>query len=326
MNLSKIEKIIILVLVIGIILALGIIFLCKPAFESIEKADKNLVKAQEEYDELNSKLERLNTIDADIKAAKDTIGELEDCFYPDLTTYEAVEILLAHIGQYDFKTLTVTATQLSTEDLSLEYYVAEPVLYDLKTYSENAKEIDENEIVLVKGQFLDNNKVYTVTASDIDDVKITDENEEVVEVSKYTDTMIDAHKEAVCRYAFENKLQQTVSVTNVTFDVAGEYGDYLELIDYLSNFERATYLTGVEIPVTFTVNRDSDGKYYRDGEGFEDQEIKLEGNPTAEELAVDFEDSDIIEPITLTVSFFGVEQVEEIENLEINGVKIVTNQ
>lgn len=321
MNLSKVEKIIIMVLVVGGILALGIIFLCKPAYESIGKAENNLTRAQTEYNELMIKLERLNTIDEDIKVSKEAIAELEDEFYPDLTTYEAVEVLLAHLKKFDLKTYSVNVTPLATRPLNLEYYVETPVIYDLKTYSQNAKEAKEDEVVLMEGQFTDKDKVYTVNVSSLANVSITDENNEVIEPANYTETMKAAHKEAVCKFAANSQLTQIVSSMDVTFDVEGKYKDYLDLIDYLQNYERATYIGTVDIPVTFTVSPDEDGKYYTES----GEEVKVDAGVTGE-VAVDYLDDDILESKTISVTFFGVEQVEEIENLEINGVKIITNQ
>ena len=148
-----------------------------------------------------------------------------------------------------------------------------------------------------------------------------EENNEVIEPAKYTETMKAAHKEAVCKFAANSQLTQIVSSMNVTFDVEGTYKDYLDLIDYLQNYERATYIGNVEIPVTFTVSPSEDGKYYTES----GEEVKVDAGVTGE-VAVDYRDADILESKTISVTFFGVEQVEEIENLEINGVKIITNQ
>ena len=155
MNLSKIEKIIIMVLVVGGILALGIIFLCKPAYESIDKANNSLTKAQADYDDLMARLARLDTIDEDIAKVKESIAELEDNFYPELTTYEAVEIALAQLKENDLETHSISVAAATTNDVRVETYSEAPLVYNLKTYAQNSKEAKEGEIVLMDGQFLD---------------------------------------------------------------------------------------------------------------------------------------------------------------------------
>ena len=324
MNLSKVEKIIIMVLVVGGILAAGFFFLFKPAYDGIGKAEKNLQAAETAHAELMTKLERLNTIDDDIKTAKADVSDLEQKFYPDLTTYEAVEIILAQMKEYEMDTLAVKVSQLTTEDLELEYFEEEPVIYDLKTYAQNAKEPDENEVVLTEGQFRDGDKVYTITVSSLSDVTITDDAGTVIEPSKFTETMTKAYKEAICKYAFNSKLEQTVSAVTLEFEVEGEYKKYLEFIDYLYNFERATYLPEVEIPMAFVANIE-EGKLYGPNDEELDIDVDIPDN-YAGKVSVDLQDDDIITEVPVKVVLYGVEQIEELENVDINGVKIVTNQ
>ena len=324
MNLSKVEKIIIMVLVVGGILVAGFFFLFKPAYEGIGKAEKNLETAEKAHSELMTKLERLNTIDDDIKKSREDVAGLEEKFYPDLTAYEAVEILLAQMKECKMDTLSIEVSSLTTADLELEYFEEEPVIYDLKTYAQNAKETDENEVVLTEGQFRDGDKIYTVTISNLANVTITDDAGTTIEPSNFTETMTKAYKEAICKYAFNGKVKQTVSAIELGLDVTGEYKDYLKFIDHLYNFERATYLPEVEIPMAF-VAKMVEGKFFNEN----GDEIELDINVPedyAGEISVEYVDSDIITEVPVKVVFYGVEQIEELENIEIDGVKIVTNQ
>lgn len=322
MNLSKIEKIIIMVLVVGGILALGIIFMCKPAYESIEKAENNLTRAQSEYDDLLAKLARLDTIDEDIAKAKESVAELEDNFYPELTTYEAVEIALAQLKENNLETLSVSVATATTDTLKVETYTETPLVYNLKTYAQNSKEAKEDEVVLMDGQFLDNDKVYTVSITSLSNVVITNENGEVVEVADYTDTMADAYKEALCKYAANGKFAQTVSSITVSFSVEGTYKDYLNYIDYLYNYDKATYLPNIQLPVSLAVEPNEDGKYL-DSEG---NEIKDIPSGTTGSYTRKYADTDILSGMSVSVVFYGVEQVEEVESLNIGGVTVITNQ
>lgn len=322
MNLSKIEKIIIMVLVVGGILALGIIFLCKPAYESIGKAENSLTKAQSDYDDLMARLARLDTIDEDIAKVKESITELEDNFYPELTTYEAVEIALAQIKENKLETLSMTVAPAATQKINIETYTEAPLVYNLKTYAQNSKEAKEGEVVLMDGQFLDDDKVYTVSVTSLANVVITDDTGAAVEVKDYTDTMIDAHKEALCKYASNGKLGQTVSSVTVSFNVTGEYKNIMDYIDYLYNYEKATYLPNIALPVSLVVEPNEEGKYLDDaGNEIKDIPAGTEGSYVRE-----YADTDIIKDVPISVVFYGVEQVEEVESLNIDGVTIVTNQ
>ncbi len=314
MNLNKIEKIFIMVLVIGIVVGVGIALFVMPAKDKIDAANRNLSSLQKEQEELNASLAREATIDKEIDDAKKEAQALEGNFYPDLTTYEAVEITLAYLEESKLDTLGITATTLSTEELSLEILEQKPVIYDLKTYSQTARGTDED--ALLEGQFKDGNKVYTVTANGLNDVVITDEEGSAVEPKDYTDTMADAHKEALCRLAASSELSQTVGVTQVTFDVTGTYGDYLKFIDYIYGLERASYMDSVTIPMTADPEFESE----------DDEEIV---EAVEEELGVELKvpllPEDEIEQ-SVTVRFFSVEQMEELEKLEAAGVEIVVNQ
>ncbi len=314
MNLNKIEKIFIMVLVIGIVVGVGIALFVMPAKDKIDAANRNLSSLQKEQEELNASLAREATIDKEIEDAKKDAQALEGNFYPDLTTYEAVEITLAYLEESKLDTLGITATTLSTEELSLEILEQKPVIYDLKTYSQTARGTDEN--ALLEGQFKDGDKVYTVTANALNDVVITKEDGSVVESKDYTDTMADAHKEALCRLAASSELSQTVGVTQVTFDVTGTYGDYLKFIDYIYDLERASYMDAVTIPMTADLELEDE-----DGEEI----VEAVEEELGVELKVPLQPEDEIEQ-SVTVRFFSVEQMEELEKLEAAGAEIVVNQ
>lgn len=314
MNLSKIEKTFIIVLIVGIIIGVGVALFIVPANKEIKTAESRLTAIEKERDELYAELERETTIDAEIEEAQKEAEELEGAFYPDLTTYEAVEIVQAHLKKFELETLSIDAELLTTHKLELEYYTETPVLYDLKTYSQAARGNDD---ALLEGQFKDGNKVYTITANDISTVSIADaETGAVVEIKDYTDTMVAAHKEALVRAAASNKNVQTVGLTAVSFDVKGEYGKYLEFIDYIFGLERATYMPEVEIPMTYQVEDDDS----------EESAIIDEIEALLDTELVFACTSDTVIEVPVTIYFFGVEQMEELETIEASGVEVVVNQ
>ena len=315
MNLTKIEKIIIAILVVGGILAAGIFMFVKPAYDEIDKANKSLKNMQEQEDDINTKLLQENTIDDEIKEAKKDAETLEGGFYPDLTTYEAVEVALAYLKDCDLTIESIDATPLTTTELSLEYFIEEPVLYDLKSFSQSARGTDEE--ALLEGQFKDGNKVYTVSVMDINDIQIADADGNVIEASKYTDTMKDAHKEALCSYAATSKVFQTVGITEVSFEITGKYQNYLKFVDYLFDQNRATYMEEMTIPMTITVSGNSD-QVFVDEAGNMVAGNKAKGETTC--------DDDTIVTVSCAVQFMSVEQMEELETIKAGQADIVVNQ
>ncbi len=309
MNLSKIEKAFIIILVVGGIIAAGIFLFIMPAKDDIDSAKTKLTNIQKEEENLNAELAREQTIDNEIKTAKESAEALEGSFYPDLTTYEATEIVLAHLKKCKLTTLGIKADLITTRELELELYQDEPVVYDLKNYSQSARGTDED--ALLEGQFKDGNKVYTITANNATEISITDEAGNVVEPKNYTETMVKAHKEALCKSVVASDTTQTVSLLKVSLDVTGEYKDYLNFIDYIYNLERATYMNVVEIPMTVDA---------AEVEGLD----QLTESSNVDVLVACEDDTVVTVPVE--IMFFGVEQMEELETIDASGVSIVVNQ
>ena len=318
MNLTNLEKTVIIILVVGGILAAGIFFFDLPAYRGIESANKNLDNMKAQRQQIEEQLAREATIDDEIADAKKEAETLEGDFYPDLTTYEAVEITLAHLKACDMEmTDAVVVSPMATGELSLSYFIPSEVIYDLKSYSATARGTDEN--ALLEGEFLDGNKRYSIAANSLTDVQIRDvESGEIVEMSKYTDTMKDAYKEAVCRYAASNASSQMIGATTVSFTVKGTYENYLKFIDYVFDIERATHMSTVVIPMTHEIEVEEDAVY-----------VNEMGNVVSPNQAsqgqIAYEPDDIVEQ-AITFVLYSVEPMEALENIDAAGVTVVVNQ
>ena len=317
MNLSKLEKTVIMVLVIAAVVGLGGWFFAWPAFEGIGKAEKKVASLETERTNIYAALERETTIDQEIEDAKKGALEFEENFYPDLTTYEAVEVTLAHLKDSNLETLSISASPMSTYTLNLQTFTKSDVVYNLKTYAQAARTNEEE--VLAEGQFKDGNKIYTVTVASISDVQITDEEGNVVEIKDYTETMKKAHKEMVVKTVVAQGRNQTVGLTNVSFEVKGRYEDYLKFIDYIFDLERATYMANVEIQMTTAPEKDEDAQYI-------DEDGNIVSGDEVGSDAVVFCNPDTEVEASITLMYLSVEQMEELETLEIAGEKIVVNQ
>lgn len=320
MNLTKLEKGIIVFLVVGAILAAGIFFFIVPAYNSIEDAKDNLSNMQSQQAEIEAKLAREATIDDEISDVKKEAEKFEESFYPDLTTYEAVELVLAYLKDCNLNTESISVTPLATRELSLSTFSEIPVSYDLKTYSETAHGVDEN--ALASGEFFDNGKKYRVTVNSLTDIVIADaESGDTIDRARYTDTMKEAYKEALCATAAANEEIQTVGATSVTFSVTGKYEDYLKFIDYIFDLDRAAYMEAVTIPMTVEVKED-DNSF-----GVDEHGNVLSHTEAAQQNMVQKYEADMdIEEVEIELVFFSVNPMEQLENIDAAGVKVVVNQ
>lgn len=319
MNLGKIEKTIIAVLVIGAIIGFGIFLFVVPSFQKIEKADKRYDKLLAEQQTIFEKLERENTIDDEIKTAKKESEKLEGSFYPDLTTYEATEATLAYLKACNLETHGITVSAMETRDLMLESYEDVIVEYQLKTYSEDARGVDEN--ALTEGQFKDGNKVYTVTYSGISDIEIADEEGNVIEKSKYTDMMTKVYNKTLCRAAMANETEQVVGAITLNFQVNGLYKDYLKFLDYVNDIERASLLEDVRIPMTIKIEEEEDSENV-----YVDEAGNILTGSEANGGEVTCEDDTMLKEIDVKLTFFCVEPMEDLATIDAADEKIVVNQ
>lgn len=319
MNLGKVEKIIIAVLVVGAIIGFGIFLFIVPSYNKIGKAEKKYDQLVAEQQEIYQKLERENTIDDEIKEAKKNAQKLEGSFYPDLTTYEATEITLAYLKKCNLDTNGITVDALSAEDLRLQAYNQVEVKYDLKKYSAGARGVDEN--ALTEGQFKDGNKVYTVSYGGITSIDISDSDGNVIDKAKYTDTMKKVYNQTLCRIAAESETRQTVAVITLDFQVSGTYKDYLAFLDYINDLDRASMIKNATIPMTVKIEEDEDSKNVYVDEG---------GNVLTGSEAnggeVMCEDDTPIKERAVSLTFYCVEPMEDLEKLEAGDASIVVNQ
>lgn len=319
MNLTKVEKIIIAILVIGAILAAGIFFFIVPSYQKIEKANKRLDTLKTEQSQLNEKLARESTIEDEIKTAKKDAIKLEGCFYPDLTTYEATEITQAYLKKCNLTTHSISVDSLSTNVLELAYFQDVEVEYDLKNFSQSARGIDEN--ALLEGQFKEGNKIYTVTGSSVKDVQITDDAGNVVDKAKYTENMKKVYQKTLCKIAVETATTQTVGAVTVSFEVEGLYKDYLSFLDFVNGLDRATFLNGAEIPMTQTIEEEEDSdKLYIDESG---QLLMGSDANGGEEIC---KDETPVKELSVDLVFLCVEPMDELDKIDAAGTQVVVNQ
>lgn len=327
MKLNKIEKIIVVILVIGVILGVGIFMFVKPSFDKIGVEQNTLANYQKELAELNDKLSRLDTIDGDIQAQKDSAKKYEGKFYPEMTTYETSELAMALLKAANLEAHAIQVGSLSTNMVSLQYYLEPEIAYDLKTFAATAKADPDNAgdtVILESGEFMDGNKKYSVAVDSVCNVVIADENDEVVEPSRYTDTMKKIYKAAVCRFAQENNRSQTTAVMTATYQVTGRYADYMAFIDHIYSLEKATTVQTVIIPVTVpapTTDEDEDTQtYYVDEAGLMVSANEVEGD---QQIVVD--DDTIVEQ-NLTIYFLAIDPMQEVTRVDADGTEIVVDQ
>ena len=326
MKLNKIEKIIVAVILLGVILVGGAFMFVVPTFDKMKSADKKIETYKTEKENLDAQLQRLSTIDSEITEKKNDAVKFEGTFYPDLTTYETSELAMALMKECGLNAYAISLVDLSTYDLNLEYYEPVDVEYDLKTFGQSAKNAgtDAEEEVLSEGQFKDGNKIYNISVGSMLDITITDADGQVVEPSRYSETMKKVYKAAVCKYAQDNKTKQTVACTQATYEVTGKFSDYMKFVDYIYSLPKATNIAKVTIPMTVNIKKDKDKDqptYY----------VGEDGSVTTGDEAAKAEQQVIVEPDTevtesITLTFYSVEPMHSTSTIDAGSTKIVVDQ
>jgi hypothetical protein len=290
-----------------------------PSFQRIEKESKTLASNLEEKAQLDEKLARLDTIDADIDSTKKDALKYEGSFYPDLKSYEASEIAMAYLKESGLETHGIQVTSLSTRPLTLEYFYPKDVEYDLKSYS-SAANTETGDNALVEGEFIDGNKKYSISISSVTDVTIVDDSGNIIDPSKYTETMKKMYTAAVCKYAVANEISQTVAFTQATYTVKGKFSDYAKFIDHVYSLERATTFERVLYPMTLTIEEDKDSETAYVGE---DGTVSV-GSEANGEMVMVTDDTEVEEEVTII--FMSVEPMNALKTVQADGTSVVVDQ
>jgi len=320
MKLNKIEKIILVVILLGLILVGGAFMFVMPSFNQISKNNDVLAKNLQEKAELDTRLARLDTIDADIETEKTNAKKAEGGFYPDLTTYEASELAMTYLKKANLEAHEISIAPLSTQDLSLEYFIPAEVKYDLKESAAAAKGTNPDEVTLVEGEFMDGSKKYTIEATSVLNAVIRDEEGNEIDPAKYSDTMKKVYKAAVCKAVATGNMKETVAFIQATYTVKGEYKNYEKFIDHIYSLDRATMFTAVNYPATITIKEDKDSETLYIGE---DGTIAQGSEANGKQTMV--QDDTVIEE-ELTIVFLCVEPMEGVKTLDADGTSIVVDQ
>lgn len=319
MRLSKVEKIVVAVILLGLILVGGTFLLVVPSFEEIGKAQKMLDANLEEKAALDQRLARLDTIDGDITASKNEAVKLEGGFFPDLTTYEASEIAMAYMTSHNLDAHTISIDEIETRDLTLQYFVPAEAEYDLKTYSQSAKATGDTE-VLAEGEFKDGGKTYTITVSSATEATISDEDGNEIAPAKYTDTMKKVYKAAICRFISDGDTSQTVAAITANYEVKGKFSDYMQFIDDMYTNERAVTFDSLTIPMTATIEEDEDSTTAYINEA---GELQIGSEANSKEVIVE-DDTEVT--VSVSIVFLCVEPMEGLKTVDANGTTVVVDQ
>ncbi len=329
MKLNKIEKIIVVILVLGVILGVGTFMFVKPSFDKIGVETKTLEAYQQELRELQDKLSRLDTIDGDIQEQKDTAKKFEGNFYPEMTTYETSEMAMAMLKAANLEAHSISVSEIATTSLSLSYFLPSEIGYELKSFAETAKNdpsADGESTVIEEGQFTDGGKTYQVTIDSVAKVTIIDENEEEVSPSKFTDRMKKIYKAALCKYAVAQGSTQTTAVMSASYEVTGAYKDYMNFIDHIYALDKATTVPSVIIPMTVAPEKEEEDENGNGTSMYVDEAGNLVSGSeveATEQIPVE-DDTEITQQITLM--FLAINPMQEVTRVDADGTEIVVDQ
>lgn len=330
MKLNKVEKIIIAVILLGLILVGGAFIFVVPSFNEIGKNSETLAANLLEKAELDNTLARLDTIDADIEAAKADAKKAEGGFYPDLTTYEVGEFIKAYLKAQNLDAHKMNISPLATRDITLETLLPADVEYELKDSAAAAKNVEGGEanapeayeegVAVVEGTFKDGGKDYKINVNSTIDVVITDSEGNEIAPSKYSDTMKKVYKAAVCRAVMTGDTRQTVGFVQAECEIEGKYGDYVKFIDHIYDLGRATMFETVKFPATIEIEEEGDSEAMYVSESG----TLMQGSQANGKLTMVEDDTVIKEE--LTIVFLCVEPMEGIKDIDADGTKIVVDQ
>ena len=275
MNLSKSEKIILVVFLVVLVLGLGGWLLIYPAIQNIPNSQADLDKAKSEREIVYANLSREDTIDEEIKQALEQGKEMQKYFYDDLQHYEADMIIRDILDKTNMKTEGLSIGGFTTEELSLIDFIEIAVSYPLKEYAN----IDG---VLVS------DSVSTESGVSISDAMTPDEFKEQLNSQEAE------LQQAVKDYYFSylSQFTETVGATTITLTVQGTRADYLKFLDYVKDLEKATYISQSSIMYSgASVAVDANGNSTTGGE-------------------ITYKDSSKVEA-TITITFYSVKPISE---------------
>ncbi len=148
MKLSKQERIGVLIIAVILILGLGIWLFIVPKVQTVKASDVTLNSKITERDEAFERAATKDQLKKDVLAAYEKGSDQANMFFEEMTTYQADQEFRAFLEQCD---ANIMVESLSVDDpdaytLAPEYFEAEEVEYDLKTYVTQGVEPTEAEL------------------------------------------------------------------------------------------------------------------------------------------------------------------------------------
>ena len=137
MKLSKQERIAAIVVVILVILVAGVFIFIKPNIETITATKATLESKEKEYNDAVNRVATKDGLRTQILEAYNRGKNLADMFYPELSAYEADDLLRELLASSKANILVEGITGVSaptTANLSTYIYVPADVQYALKEY------------------------------------------------------------------------------------------------------------------------------------------------------------------------------------------------
>lgn len=259
MKLSKNEKVILVVFLAVLVIVFGVIAFLMPEYGKIAANQTALDDAKKNRDEIYTSLSREATIDTELANAKAEADEHTKFFYDDKFTDYGIDVFAREIiNEHDLEIMEFIIAPYTTYPLVLSDYFDIPVTYPIKDSADIINGTDYTEVIWTP-QYDENGKL------------VKPENPE-----EY--------------FTYLRDKTQTVGVHDITVTIKGKKSDYIELLDFIKELPRATYVMAAEIPYS----------------GVEDI-ADAEGNVTS--ITTELTNDSEIEK-TITISFFCAETIE----------------
>lgn len=144
MKLSYRDKVIFIVVIVLVILAAGFFLFIQPKFKEIEDAKYNLEAKQQQKAELDEKIQSLDQIIADLKAAAQEIGEKQALFLEEQDPYLNEIRIREALTSKQLNVRSMETTYASAGDI-IRYYVGKKniLAYDNKISADLYNELPQ---------------------------------------------------------------------------------------------------------------------------------------------------------------------------------------
>jgi hypothetical protein len=160
MKLTYRDKVIAIVLTVVLLIAAGAIFLIKPKIEEFQSAEIALDAKKQEQQTVQSKIDTLAMVQANVIRSLDAIQKYQEPFYEEMSDYELEQLFHEYCNEGEFEIKTLTMNVSPYELVAYQYQPEIGILaYDMKIHGDIYNELPQ-EVMDIYNDALLNEKPF----------------------------------------------------------------------------------------------------------------------------------------------------------------------